>query len=450
MKTRKTDDAHSRQAVGHFITKILRRPGVSGAGLARAANIDPRTLRRWRYGEVEPHLVAWRRLLDALALPERDRLAALGLLSRAQAVVHLRDRPHEQARDVAPGSVSRLPFDVAPGDLLRAMRERQTTRLGRRLTGEEVARRLGVSPGKVSRWERTERQPPPEHLDALMILYGAHDQERQALHGGWLLTGPPVSTASMEACEHELELLTDQVDAGGFLLGDLTFRVLEWRLGQLVAAGGPGGGLLVRAWEWHAEWLQRTGRWAESQPYIRQVLRTAVPARCGHGSWDRAVIQAAQYAAQGAPRASPKRGLDVLEHWRGHAAAPCQWSAMLRDMAQFFASRRREDEADACIKEAIKEAERDGDPSARAGARFVRARCMLDTGRPEQALNLINAEPESACAGARVQQERVRIRALLALNDPEAEARLAMLYDLLDRFGYEHLRPEVDALARLA
>src|SRR5262249_41997985 len=142
-----------------------------------------------------------------------------------------------------------------PGALLRALRRR------RGLSLAQTARRLGLHPSSVSRWERSEMLPAAGHLEALLDCLDARAEEQIALRGAWAGTGPLAAWAPGEApltldtLQAEFERLRrHEMWEGAGALMDLRFVSLEAQL-WAAAARAAVQRLLGQACAYHAFWL---------------------------------------------------------------------------------------------------------------------------------------------------------------------------------------------------
>src|SRR5262249_40031736 len=120
-------------------------------------------------------------VLDALNADAAQRSLVLARIDAPRALRRLRQP-----------AVSPLGPPPHAGDLLRAMRRR------RGWTQEQVAGTLGGERPAIARWERGERLPATEHLQALCSALGAREEELLALTTGAFTAAPVDAPAAWE------------------------------------------------------------------------------------------------------------------------------------------------------------------------------------------------------------------------------------------------------------
>ena len=150
-------------------------------GLAQKAGVHASTLSRWEAGQRQPSLHELERILEALGASSLQRIEVLRGVEAPRAIRRLRELSPQRSPTVS-------------GDLLRAMRMRQGW------TQAETATRIGVSQGRLSKWECSEDWPSTERLHTLCYTLQAHAEEVVLLTRGTLqLSDGSNSTLSPEA-----------------------------------------------------------------------------------------------------------------------------------------------------------------------------------------------------------------------------------------------------------
>lgn len=135
--------------------------GLSLRGLALRAGVGKSALSDWEAGKHLPRLPELTAVLDALHVSAGEQRLLLAALKPTLPA---------ESQEIVPVPVW--------GDLLRAIRVRQ----GR--TQAEVASAVGVTQGRLARWERSEDWPAPERLERLCGVLQAQPEECTALLQG--------------------------------------------------------------------------------------------------------------------------------------------------------------------------------------------------------------------------------------------------------------------------
>ncbi|MCL6567259.1 MAG: helix-turn-helix domain-containing protein, partial [Acidobacteriia bacterium] len=249
-----------KPGVGPFLRELRASRRVSLGWLATRAGVGKSTLSQWEKGVYQPIISTLESVLDALRATPAQQEHALSLIWAPRAVRRMQKQVEAQA--------AALGLDDVPlptrGEFLRALRRR------RGLSLEQVARRLGVTPSTVSRWEQAKSVPPPERWEALFAVLGADHEEQAALmgEGMFLYAGPEPSVLDLGALVRELRCLEERVSRGEEALMDLRFFTAEARLWPIIPRHGAARRLLARFYTLHATWLSAGDRHAEAQRYV--------------------------------------------------------------------------------------------------------------------------------------------------------------------------------------
>jgi len=153
--------------LGPLLWEWRTRRSLSLGQLAQAAGLHKSALSRWESGKRLPRVPELEAVLRALDVSAAEAALAFACIPAPRALQHLQ---HE----LAPLTSSPL----TRGDLLHALRVRQGW------TQAQVAHHLGVSAQLVARWERSERLPSQEQIQALCYALGARLDEVVALTTG--------------------------------------------------------------------------------------------------------------------------------------------------------------------------------------------------------------------------------------------------------------------------
>lgn len=253
-----------KPGIGLFLRELRTSRRVSLGWLAIRAGVGKSTLSQWENGVYQPIISTLESVLDALRATPAQREHALSLIRAPRAVRRMQKQMEAQAAAMGLDDVL-LP---TRGGLLRALRRR------RRLSLEQVARQLGVTPSTVSRWEQAKSVPSPERWEALFAVLGAGHEEQAALTGEGLFlhAGPEPSALDLGPLARELRRLEERVSRGEKALMDLRFLTAEARLWPIVTQSRAARPLLARFYTLYATWLSAWDRHAEAQRYTARAL----------------------------------------------------------------------------------------------------------------------------------------------------------------------------------
>jgi transcriptional regulator with XRE-family HTH domain len=410
--------------------------------LALLAGIRHATLSDWETEKRQPRIPELEAVLAALGATPTEGREALALLRAPRAAERLR------------AETMRLPLvaDLGPmpsgGDLLRAIRHR------RRLYIEQVAERLSVSAGTISRWEQGKVVPSSDHLHALLTLINATPQERATLTESTLFLLPPLceSAASVET----LEALCRPF-LWPFFFVESTRRLREkdmiylslaaqaWKL-----AGEPRARrLLAEIYANYANYLAAQRRFAEAYRIAYSTLDLLPDKTKPENFHVRAALIAAQSSVYRSEQPAPGRGVELLQLWLPMTPWPDYKAWILSDIARYYA-------LDGILEGALFLTEQSCEV-ARQGASpqevFMRecdlAKLLLRADRPRDALPLTQIVTWDDEPFQRVDMELVRVEVLLRLAvRGEAADWLQRVYEEIEVYNLEPLRAQADTLAR--
>lgn len=175
------------EQVGALLWELRTAGGWTLGKLARRAGVSKAALSRWESGSRQPRVMELEAALDALGANAARRALVFARIEAPRALRHLR-------RIADPG----LGAPPTAGDLLRAMRLRKGW------TQEQTAARVGVVRTAVAHWERSERLPSTEQIQALCYALGAQEEELIALTTGAFTATPAEEPTTWEEKEADL------------------------------------------------------------------------------------------------------------------------------------------------------------------------------------------------------------------------------------------------------
>ncbi len=233
-----------RLSTGERLKEWRQLRGLTLRGLAQKAGVHASTLSRWEAGQRQPSLHELERILEALGASSLQRIEVLRGVEAPRAIRRLRELSPQRSPTVS-------------GDLLRAMRMRQGW------TQAETATRIGVSQGRLSKWECSEDWPSTERLHTLCYTLQAHAEEVVLLTRGTLqLSDGSNSTLSPEAWRERIarEYFGE--------VRDLRSLVTEAELWSLAAKSERGKGLLRLAHAYRFRGFVETKRFVEANELL--------------------------------------------------------------------------------------------------------------------------------------------------------------------------------------
>lgn len=371
--------------IAGFVQGLQQRSGLSAEALAIRAGLDPTTIRRWAHGVSRPSTEALRLLLQALACTREEYIEALALLDEPRAfrefvrIVDSCGNLPQEASEVVPGI----------GDLLRALRTR------RGISEEELAESLGVSPTRVSKWERCRETVPDELVRRLLDLVGARPEERQALQERRLLLAQPwhEQRVSLELTMERFATIVARTNSFQSFAGDLEFLALEAALlphvGERVAARL----LLVRVWIEHAGYLLGRRRPKEAMRFAHYALETVETCGMPNETW----IQAAHVTASAmshSGKGTAREALNILGDRLPIAAELGLDVGLYRDMAHLAHVRRRFCEAAELLALSRQAACRISDDRGLRLTDFMQARLLFEQADFARAETYLPRDPD--------------------------------------------------------
>jgi transcriptional regulator with XRE-family HTH domain len=428
----------SAMQLGEYLRQIRRSRRLTLAQLGATAGVSLNTLSRWETGVFQPRLAELEAALRALGVVPAQWERALALMEAPRAVVRLREEAQERQADL----VDLAGHAPAIGDLLRAMR------LRRRMTLEQAAIGLGVTPRSVRRWEGSETVLPEERLDDLCRLLGAMPEERLALSQQRLRLWSPEweRPLSLEAVQQQCYRLVAQMSQGNTALMDLRLLCLEAQLWPQAARSQAAQRALAHAFTTHAQYLLLTGRSGEVQAYSDRALDLVVGRFAPEHWWFLAAHATGVVLVphQGALR--NRRRVEYLRRWLDCTNHLVWQTGLYRDMAQYASESGHFETALDWIRKAEALAERLY-PLSLHLTKHIHARVLLAAGRANEALLAMPSQEAGISVHQQLYEANQRVEVLQALGDhTEAHDWLNRAYTLCREHSLS--TEGTDALAR--
>jgi transcriptional regulator with XRE-family HTH domain len=312
--------------------------GWSKSTLAQRAGVASSTLSRWESGKRTPSLPELEAVLDALEVSPEQRSRALQQMDAPRAVLRLR-----RESDLTP---------PVSGDLLRAMR------LRRGLTQAELAQQIGVSQGRLGKWERSEDWPSTERLHALCYALKARPGEVEALTCGrfWLRGEPEEYDAAIYL--KRAETITSVLPEA---LWDLAFLSQEAQLWQKVEQPEFAYPLLQHTLTYHAHSLKMYECNALANFYGRQALALARRGYAGTLISKTRAFQVVASTTGNRSRTDSGQAARLLAEALIDLKDPAYRAWLMADLAIRLAELGSAEQAFAYSREAVHIAQREGD-----------------------------------------------------------------------------------------
>ncbi|RYE65368.1 MAG: transcriptional regulator, partial [Oxalobacteraceae bacterium] len=289
--------------LGPFLRELRRNRNLSQAQVAQVTNISRVTLNRWENNHHQPRVADLESLLLALSASQEQRQQALALLGTPPAQAQIRSIivQIDKQKDIGPLSHG--------GDLLRAMRTR------RGLSREETAKRVGVTPRTLRRWENAEVWPSPTHLQTLCYVLQACIEEMVALTTSNLSPQSDEQSCSLDELMERGMDICHRSEGMPQALRELNFMALEALAWPWAARSEAGAQFLAKVYSYHAHLLSCYDRFSEIGRYAHLALDLWPPDGTPVGVQTMTGIAAARAMVYSGGRRAPEQALEVLKHW---------------------------------------------------------------------------------------------------------------------------------------
>ena len=427
--------------IGNYLRQLRKDCQLTLEQVGAEAGIARVTLNRWETNVFQPRLPELEAVLRALKVTPEQRKQALALVGAPRAVLLLRTETEQSHPDL----VERAGYAPAIGDLLRAMRQR------RRMTVEQAAARLGVSPRSVRRWESSEAMLVEERLDDLCRLFGAAQEERVALMTGrlWLWTPEEKGTQILEALEeryHNLRARRYSLMHSGLM--ELNLLVLEAQVWTFAAHNAAGRHLLAQTYTEHAHYLSDQERFDGMGLLANRALEVAPESAHLETYWLTAEIFAAHAASLRGTKPMSGRGLERFRRLLAANRSPRHECWILSWIGTLLIEEDAVESGLDFMDRSCQLAERSGDPILKRVRESDKAAMLLRIGRPEAALPILSLAPDD--------NPYFRTGLLLELTEAhlgvgdvsEAQDCLQQAYSNIDVSRLIHFGSRADVLAR--
>jgi transcriptional regulator with XRE-family HTH domain len=420
------------QHVGTLLWEMRTRAGFSLGKLAQKAGLNKSTLSRWEAGVGQPRVPELEAVLAALGAGANQRALAFACIEAPRALRHL--------RQTAPDTVLGTP--PSKGDLLQALRFRKGW------TQEQTAAHLGVDRTAIAHWERGDRTPSNEQMQALCFTLDAQEEELIALTTKQGLAAPECVAAlpfgeKVAWVEQRLAYLLAQP-----LLWGLEILILEREAWSLAAQKEEACPLLARVLAEHALGYRNAERWSEAGQMAQQALNL-LPRQTEEPDFVlRAAIVSASVAVYSSPRPAPERGLPILLHWRQCTVLPEYLAWMLSDMAKYLMQAGQSETALDLARQARYQAEASSNPIEPYLRQMDLGRLLVQAGQPHAALAqfpepLFRTHPGYAWDLMAHAEAHLRAGHL-----SEAHDWLQRAQEMIQLHAINHLRAQADTLAQ--
>jgi transcriptional regulator with XRE-family HTH domain len=373
-------EEEARPVAGQIGTLLweLRTAGNWTLGqLARQAGVSKSALSQWESGTRQPRVTELEAVLDALNADAAHRALVLAGIDAPRALRRLRQP-----------AVSPLGPPPTAGDLLRAMRRR------RDWTQEQAAAAAGVRRGALMRWERGERLPASEQVQALCYALGAREEELVALTTGAFTATPVEAPATWEEAAADLGPRYEALRRGECLgLEELTCLMLEREAWGWALRDSTARHALATYYAAHAQFYRAEGRLGEIGPLAQRALAVVPEPDPRSGTFLWSVILNAVAAVYGGSFPAPERGIRLLRAWVERSTPPHYTAWMLSNMAEYAALAGETEASLALAERACRVAAQYERPVELYLRRLDHGRLLLAAGRPAEALRVL-PEPD--------------------------------------------------------
>jgi transcriptional regulator with XRE-family HTH domain len=423
--------------LGSFLRELRKSQRLTLETVSQQAGISRVTLNRWETDVCLPRLPELEAVLRVLGASAKQCSQALTLLNAPRARAAVQEKIARLADQKDLGEMPQR------GTLLRVMR------LRRRLSQEELAAQIGISPRTLHRWETSETQPTVEQIHAFCFAVGAHEEEVIALTVGRFATHD-FSPASLEELKARLEQLGGVYRGRPPVQTELHYLMLKSEIWQRALRSIEGQQMLSLLVASYGMFLHHVQRNAEAAHYGMRAL-DLLPS--GSRLHDRHIIAgtlAVVCPALSRNRSFSKNQISDLKFWMDKTES-CRdlegW--MLAFSADSCALKGDYEEALRVNQLALDSLERHSTPFEVRARKWDRARYLTRMGRAEEALAWLPLDPNEA-PNFRAMRDLILAEVYLTLKQWDAaQDVLQQITVSLTEHELEHLRSDVNRLAAL-
>jgi transcriptional regulator with XRE-family HTH domain len=418
--------------LGQLLRQLRKARRLTLQQAADVAHLSRSTVNRWETGVHQPCLTELQSLLEALGANGQQKKAILAQIDAPRASSLIRQSLTQLADKIGIGP------QPHGGDLLRALR------LQRGFALEEVAKKIGVTPRTIRRWENGEVCPSHEQLHHYCYCVGAGEEEMLALTCGNVASCPQAGQDSPDVLAEQLDHLKAQDPR--LPLVELRLLALEAQAWRLAVQSDAGQDLLARIYVTQADNLSVWQRWKEVGVYAGRTLdlmhSVNVPRWC-HIVAGLAYAHSAVYRSE---RPSPRRGLEELRFWEGTATTPINQAWVSSRRAEYLVLAGESDLGIAAAEKACQIVEAHEHPREIRQRRLDKALLMQRAGRHREALDVLTVDAQ-ADAHHRAFVALSRAGSLLALQETlEAQNQLTEGWSIITQHSLSYLRDWAETL----
>jgi transcriptional regulator with XRE-family HTH domain len=421
------------EQVGTLLWEMRTAGNWSLGRLAQKAGVDKSALSRWETGSRQPRVAELEAVLDALNATTAQRAQIFARIEAPRALRHLRQNT----------ALARMGAPPNAGELLRALR------LRRGWSQMQLAGHLGVHDSSIARWERGERLPSTEQIQALCYALEAHEEELIALTTERFTEASTEETKTWEEKSEELRAQLFQLRvAGAGGLEELRYLSMERVAWEWAQREEQAKTILADIYVTHAQFYRNEERWGEIAAWAQRSLSSFSQPQPESNIFLRGVLMRAAAAVYAGSRPAPERGLALLKPWAEHSTLPAYTAWMLSDMAKYAAMEGRLEAALPLAEEALQWAQQCVNPVEAYLRRYDYGRLLAAAGRVREALDIL---PDLAKGSPSIRATSMLTLAevhLKAESVAEAQNWLQQAQALIEEHGLEVLRPKLDALMR--
>ncbi|MES2459203.1 MAG: helix-turn-helix domain-containing protein [Armatimonadota bacterium] len=409
--------------VGAQLWKLRTSRNCSLSELARRAGVSKAALSQWESGARSPRIPELEAVLSALNVDTGQRQRLLAAIDAPRGLRRLR-----QTALVPPPTI---------GEFLRALRSR------RGWTTDQLAAALSVNRSTIVRWERGERIPSSQQIQAACYALNALEEEFVALTCGPLKEGRNSGPVPLEEIERGLLRQKYGLVNG---LDELVLWTLERQAWEQLSHGPEMLRVLADIYVTQGHYYQVHKRWGQIGIYADKA-RSIIGELPQHPQFRlRTEILQANALVHQSPAPRPHHGVYLLSSVLGSAAGFPEYSAwILSDMAIYREMDGDRDAALDLLVQAITVAQQAENPIEAELRQMNYADMLLRAGRPTEALRIL---PSAELIG--VELLLVRAEAEYRDGNPaEASNTLQQARERIEKNRLSRFRPRANALAAL-
>jgi transcriptional regulator with XRE-family HTH domain len=420
------------EQVGALLWEIRTSGGWSLGKLARQAGVSKSALSQWETGARQPRITELEAVLDALNATTLQRTLVFSRVEAPRAIRHLTRKASE----------NRLGPPPTVGDMLRALRLRQGW------TQAQLAHRLGVNDSSIARWERSERFPSTEQMQALCYALEAQEEEIVALTTRAFSEAPASRSKNWEEVQSDLRARTYAMAHFAEGLEELRYLLLEREAWEWAAQKEEARVELAHICAYHATFFYNHERWQEAASRAQRAMILLAHSSLSEDYIRACLVQAAA-AVYGGSQVVPQRGVQQLKPLMEATLFPAYHAWVLGDLAKYFALSGQTDAGLSLSAQARQVAGMAVNRTEHYLRTVDHASILIQAGRAKEALQIL---PDPANPASRASQATVRLllaEAHLQIGSlSEGQDWLQQAQTVIETHQLTYLRPKAEALAQ--